>query len=668
MKAIIATLGVLAAAAVAQYNGFSPQELAFYATPDAVAFVRPGIAVTVLGAEIDANRTIRARLRVTDTRGLPLDRLGITTPGPVAISLIAAVMPKDGKHWVSYTTRVQTSPITNVAATQAAADAQGTWTQTGDGEYTYTFRTQAPANYDRTATHAIGVYGNRNLSEFELGTNYYSTIYKFVPAGGTPGPVREITKNGTCNACHVEITAHGGSRRGLDMCILCHQPQTTDPDTGQTVDMTVMTHKIHMGRNLPSVVAGKPYQIIGNAQSLHDYSKVVYPANVKNCASCHPQTGANAGAQAAAMYNPTRDSCGSCHDGIDFAAGKGHPVQTDDTRCATCHRPDSENEFDLSIKGAHTIQEFSKNITGQTFEFVEIRNTRPGERPVVTFRLRDTATGAAIPPADMTSLSLVLAGPTSDYQFYRSETARLATQNPGGTNTYTFTNAIPENLPGSYSISVEGYRNRTFQGPGRQNVTVRDPLKNVVRTFATTGGPVEARRTVVTLAKCNQCHANLELHGRNRNQIEHCVTCHNPTVTDVARRTAAQLPAESVNFGTMVHRIHTGEEQGRPYVIYGFGGNAIDFSEARSPADVANCAICHVNNSQRLPLSNKLVKVNDPRGWLTEVGPGGAACLGCHASRDAAVHVQLNTTSLGEACGVCHGPNADLAVDKVHAR
>ena len=60
-----------------------------------------------------------------------------------------------------------------------------------------------------------------------------------------------------------------------------------------------MVHKIHMGSQLPSVKAGKPYQIIGNQQSVHDYSTVVDPADVRRCEVCHEQ---NSGATQAMAY------------------------------------------------------------------------------------------------------------------------------------------------------------------------------------------------------------------------------------------------------------------------------------------------------------------------------------------------------------------------------
>jgi OmcA/MtrC family decaheme c-type cytochrome len=146
--------------------------------------------------------------------------------------------------------------------------------------------------------------------------------------------------------------------------------------------------------------------------------------------------------------------------------------------------------------------------------------------------------------------------------------------------------------------------------------------------------------------------------------------------TDKARRPAAELPAQSVDFRMMVHKIHTGEELGAPYIIYGFGGSVNDFSEVRYPAlspsgaaaDRRNCSMCHVNNSQQLPLRTTLSKVNDPRGYISPVGPASAACLSCHVSIEAASHALLNTSSLGESCSVCHGASSEFSVSKVHAR
>jgi OmcA/MtrC family decaheme c-type cytochrome len=647
--------------------GFTPEQKAFYANERTLNFVRPGLVLGVLGAEIGADGTISTTFRITDPMGVPLDREGRVTPGAVSLSFVAATIPQDGKHYTSYTTRVQRSPITGVSATQAAADTGGTYTVLGDGEYRYTFRTRAPGGFDRTATHTIGVYSSRNLNEFELGVSYASATFNFVPAGGAVTKVRDVIKTASCNGCHTQVSAHGGSRRGVEMCVLCHSPQTVDPDTGNTVDMTVMTHKIHMGKELPSVRAGGKYSIIGNGQRETDYSHVGFPANNRNCAACHVQEGPNAATQATAMYQPTRMACGSCHDDIDFAAGKGHPVQLDDSRCAQCHRPSGQREWDLSIDGAHTRPEKSRNLKGIAIEILEVRETNAGQQPSISYRLKD-GDGNALTPSELTSLSFVLAGPTSDYTAYWSESGRTDPPSPGGSATHRFARAIPAGATGSYSISAEGYRNVTFEGPGRQPVTVRDPLKNVTTYFSVDGKAVEARRTIVSLTKCNACHSDLEAHGRNRNQIEHCVECHNPTLTDAARRTPAQMPAESVNFSSMIHRIHTGTTQGRPYVIYGFGGSANDFSKAALPTDPRNCSACHVNNTERLPIAENLQNVVDPRGWLTNPGPAGAACLSCHTSKDAAAHVQLTTAPLGESCNVCHGPNAAFSVAKAHAQ
>ena len=78
---------------------------------------------------------------------------------------------------------------------------------------------------------------------------------------------------------------------------MCHTPQTSDPNTGNTLDMKVFIHKIHMGASLPSVLAGGKYRIVGFQNAVNDWSTVVYPSNPgdpRNCAgSCHnPKNGA----------------------------------------------------------------------------------------------------------------------------------------------------------------------------------------------------------------------------------------------------------------------------------------------------------------------------------------------------------------------------------------
>ena len=104
-----------------------------------------------------------------------------------------------------------------------------------DGEYIYTFRTKLPANYDKTVTHTIGLYGNRNLTEFDLGTYPYDLTYDFVPDGSKVTVTRDVIKTVTCNKCHQDLAAHGtGGRKSMQVCVLCHQPQTIDPDTGHT--------------------------------------------------------------------------------------------------------------------------------------------------------------------------------------------------------------------------------------------------------------------------------------------------------------------------------------------------------------------------------------------------------------------------------------------------
>ena len=257
---------VLAGAVGLQSEGkytFSKRDKAYYAAARLINFVRPGLVFKVASASIASDGTITARVLVTDSEGLPLDRLGIETPGTISMSLIAATIPNGKEQYTSYTTRIATAVSGGATATQASADSGGTFTANAVGDYTYTFKTKAPSGFDTTATHTVAVYGSRNLTSFDLGTNYASATLNFVPNGNKVTVTRDVIRDSSCNKCHYNLAFHGGSRVGIALCVLCHTPQTTDPNTGNTLNLPVLAHEIHMGASAPNAQAGNPYKIYG---------------------------------------------------------------------------------------------------------------------------------------------------------------------------------------------------------------------------------------------------------------------------------------------------------------------------------------------------------------------------------------------------------------------
>ena len=702
------TIGFIAIVAVSitgaqQRRHFSPQEKAFYADDQTVQFVHPGLVIAVTGSTVAPDGTVTAQYTLADPDGLPLDSAGVTTPGTISTSFVAAVLPNGQEQYTAYTTRAASGTLIS-STQQPGADSGGAITSLGPGTYQYVFKTKAPAGFDKTATHTIGIYGSRNLAAFNLGTNYASTTFNFIPAGGGVTHTRDVIETSSCNQCHDQLSAHGGSRRGVNLCVLCHTPQNVDPNTGLTVDFKFFIHKIHMGSQLPSVIAGGSYSIT-TTFGTNDYSKVIDPADPRRCAVCHQQnTGA---AQATAfLTNPTRVACGSCHDDVNFATGQNHPggPQFDDTLCATCHIPQGELPFDASIQGAHivptdTAATYPQNpdamLSGLNFSVTGVTNTNAGSAPVVAFTLTDS-NKKGVPLSALGALSFTMAGPTTDYGYtifgtststpgYVTESALSASKcDANGNCTYNFTNVVPAKATGTYAIGGEARRMEIVLAGTTSQQTVQYGALNPVSYFSVDGSPVVKRRSVVALGNCNTCHVALSLHGTLRSNTEYCVMCHNPSNTDAVTRAQATVPADKaappqgINFNLLVHRIHYGinmQAFNRSYVVVGFGGSHNDFSGTLFPAltptgqplDLENCSMCHINGSeQNLPTG--LNAVVDPQGPINPVQAVSSACSGCHVDLPSASHFLANTTSLGESCVVCHGTGAAFSVGQVHAQ
>jgi OmcA/MtrC family decaheme c-type cytochrome len=705
---ILLTFTLLIGAIGLQSGSTSPynkHQKAFYAPQSVIDFARPGLVITINSAKIASDGTITATYTLTDPAGLPLDAAGVTTPGVVSLAYIASYIPTGQTQYVAYTTSTVSGKALGTI-TRPDFELGNPPTSLGNGQYSYTFTAKAPTGFEAAATTTVAIDGNRDLTAFNLGISYAGTTFNFVPNGAAVTVTRDVIRTASCNTCHDQLAFHGGYAHGMQMCVLCHQPQNADPTTGNSLDLKVMAHKIHMGSSLPSVVGtattkGVPYQIAGYMNFLTNFSTVVDPSQAQRCEVCHSQT--TGAAQATAyLTTPSRAACGACHDDVNFATGANHPggFQPDDTQCHNCHIPQGELPFDASIKGAHVVASdtavsYPQNpdtlITSIKVTITGVTNTLAGEKPVVAYTVKDLkGNPIALNDPTLEDMQFTMAGPTTDYGYtsfgsdvttpgYVGEDGTQGKCDSSGNCTYAFLHAIPAKATGTYAIGVESERLENILTGTNSAQQVESGTPNQVFYFSVDGSPVQPRRTVVAETNCNQCHTALTLHGNRRNEPEYCVMCHNPSDTDFSQRKAGDTP-ETINFAVMVHRIHDGVNAAAdgpkaPFIIAGFGGSSHDFSgvlyPAMSPAGDAtymqNCAMCHTASSEaNLPIG--LNQVVDPRGWINPVQATASACSGCHVSKGEAAHFLANTDSLGESCATCHATGAAFDVDKVHAQ
>ena len=626
---------------------------------------KTGIVVKIQSAAIAKDGTITARATIVDADGFPLDRLGVTTKGPVSLSFIAAYIPAGQTQYLSYTTSVAAATLpgnTNPSQTQAANDSGGTFVTNAIGDYTYTFKTKAPATFDATVTTAIGVSASRNLSEFgtfDEWSTVANDVFNFVPNGSAVTVTRSVVTTNACNQCHDPLIGHGGSRLTVELCILCHQPQTINPDTKLTQDMKVLIHKIHMGSSLPSVKAGTPYRI-WHRGAWSDFSTVVFPQDVRNCTTCHAK-----GATQADNWktNPSAAACGSCHDDVNFATGANHLnlAQPDDNQCKNCHTPNYVSDFDASVPGAHLIPSNSTSLAGLVTKVIQVDGATPGNAPKVTFSVV-TKAGVPVDISKITSIRVVLAGPNTDYNtgpgaIRVSETPPATTPGTSGVYVYQMTNKIPAGAVGSFTVSIEASNTVTLLPGTVISTTAVDAALPVEFYFTVDKSPVVARRQVVSTAKCDACHMNLGfVHGGTRAATTECVICHNPALTD-------GTSGDSVNLAWQIHSIHRGENLANPYVL-----GTTNYQEVRFPGDLRDCTACHLAGTYLVENVGAKAAVASTGAFTKTTPPISAACQGCHDDVATASHAMANTTVLGESCGACHKAGEAASVDRVHQR
>ena len=496
---------------------------------------------------------------------------------------------------------------------------------------------------------------------------------------------------------------------GMKDCVVCHTggtptanfPMVATPNPAQVCDMSGLgtttvswgdldPFEIHVGSADGTLFTssvgegsqetgkwikdGTVFVLIDKATG-KTVQKMTVNTSVAGCVGNAPGTfRGEAGAQHTNwMDRPSRRACGSCHDDVDFATGENHSefelIQMDDALCGNCHGADSGEEYDLSVRGAHTPVYKSAQLPGVLVNLIGVTDTDPGDYPTVTFSL--ASKNGPLDPAALNRVELYMAGPNEDHSFYARERSVVDNAIKAGENwTYTFTTPIPMDAEGSYTISATGraYVDVDF-GFGGIAEDQRDNAENPFLAFAVTDTTAMPRRTVVSDYNCENCHSNLNFHGGSRHDPGICSFCHNPTAIGEDETNGGEV---SIHFKYMVHSIHRGENLTKPYSVgshdYAWLNEDGEIEGLEYPGDLRNCEACHAGNTYQVPDSEGLLPTAAPKALWDPLQPTAAACLSCHDNDDAAVHAYAYTTFFGETCGDCHGEGQNAAVDKVHAR
>jgi OmcA/MtrC family decaheme c-type cytochrome len=669
------------------------------------------IQATITGVTVSSPPVVTFALH--DEIGNPLDPNDVLAAGGRARFTIAQIAA-DG-NYKNY--------VLNSSG-QPAFDSGGVFATVSPGTYTYTFKTDITINpmYDPTLTHTVGAQIQRNITS-PFGTGFQQAVnpyFNFRPDGQPVSVTREVVATSNCNECHGKLGIHGGGRRDVALCILCHNPQLIDTETGNSINMKVLIHKIHYGENLPSNLAGGAFAI-GDTS----FADVTFPfisgdstisGRPVQCTKCH-RAGKDVanhdyGRDVDKYKTPTRANCTTCHDLTTFDGSTSITVknmstpvtvtatphtggpQSSDAACAACH-PQTGAEFGASITGAHTIIEQSSVFKGINFQILSVSNATPGNTASVTFKVTDD-TGAPVSlTADSASFNLKLGYPTADYTNNLMEnygqplsvSVSAATGNPDGSYTKAFTKPIPANAVGIGVVGMEGRKSYTITSLHKGTASVRIGGQAVqyyfdLATGAQVTDPALTRRKSVDINKCIACHTRLSLHGSNRvNSIEECVICHNADATDKSQRPADPsttpdgLAERSIHLKTMIHSIHTGQDLNvKPFVVYGFGGSVNDFSDVTYPRDRRECIACHISSfTSGLPLpagalgttvSTGAIPNNDSDNVRKQ--PISATCTSCHDSVNTATHVADKMSGGKETCLACHTSGLLLGADNAH--
>ncbi len=650
-------------------------------------------------ATIAGNGTLTVNFSVEDEAGFAYPYLSSSQVRFTVARLIAAGTNGAGEPsaWQSYINRTESAPTNpsngpgTESTIQATSESNGTFTNNADGTYRYVFSTNLKAvtsplavSYRADETHRVAIQISGG------GIPVANAYYDWQPSTGLTSGIasRDMVATETCNTCHGDLAIHGGGRKEVEYCVTCHNPGSVDANSGNTVSFPVMIHKIHFGKELPSVKAGGEYAIWGFRNSKHDYSEVGFPQDPRNCRNCHDENNTHTPDAANWMMFPTAESCGSCHDDVNFETGANHIAGArTNAECSTCHVGDDTNQ--LRVDKVHDISGYA-DAKGLMALRIDGSSLDPTNNDVqLRVSLVNPVDGSVYTQA--ASAMNFLGRARLYYNPVNSATGfstvfnyiNIVSLTPDGAGQYTIDTDV---VLGSEDVLAFNTRMRVCTHPKNGGLLDCANPDAVNAGVTPVWGNVDASGALVAsddelamgaeYARCETCHADptIGVHGGDYASLQQCKACHNNSFL----RSVGNLDLKFI-----IHAYHAGN------LDDGSGGK----EAVHYPDSISNCSQCHSDSQVDLPiLANK---------WAPETATGvftsstAFVCASCHlqtqpgaidvgnlaalpiADQALVGHMIQNgaifngsqaAANVTESCSVCHSNDSLAAIDSAHGQ
>lgn len=543
-----------------------------------------------------------------------------------------------------------------------------------NGYYEFSFGTfDADKKFNNQLTQRFNVVSAAGTLPDGTTVPVAEMVEDFDGQGNAPLYTKNIVSHEVCTSCHVEGEKIYHQATEVETCISCHTQEFADGRGKPHVAFAHLIHNVHNANK----AWGKNNKVPEVAQNIVQ----------DNCQACHVESEMLSEANNWSRV-PTMEVCTSCHVGIDFAAGKGHSTQQDNSNCIACHK----SEWTAEIHTAKTTA--TKNLINQYGIQTTSKINTETKAATISVQVVD-ASGAAVdlktilPKVQRLEIitnvgpnnaTLGYSGKDSIYAIENGALDPKATIDEAGKLVYTTTKDLKLGQNGADSDTAFSFVGWSMCSSAGQFVNCTDAAFDGVDVskytgmkadlaFATLSDKAPSTRHVdsVNMTACANCHTpEFEIHKGEKHagfvmteQLSHtqdangkaivgldaCVTCHTPDGTySFANRGALELK---------LHKTHVEK-------AYGLIGG--------------NCVSCHTDfnlESYKNKGALNTAAAEDKSGLYST--PIAATCTTCHTvGSQYMVHTKEQLESFGaiidgtkeeatnaaqsETCFYCHKP------------